>query len=124
MTRSEKRHYFSGKLSFHQKYLCPRHKISFNFERSGQKKNRFFLLFVEYFHDMIWHDELARCGAGGVLAGVFLPNGWGLSPILAHGSEYIKNKVARDCITGKKSIALCVTEPSGTITSILFYLFS
>lgn len=66
----------------------------------------------DIFHDLIWHDELARCGAGGVLAGVFLPNGWALSPILEHGSEELKQRVAPDLISGKKSIALAVTEPS------------
>merc|ERR1711998_143311 len=67
---------------------------------------------LDLFHDIIWHDELARCSAGGVLAGVFLPNGWALSPILEHGSTYLKSKYARDLITGEKSCALCITEPS------------
>merc|ERR1719473_2219025 len=67
---------------------------------------------LDLFYDIIWHDELARCSAGGVLAGIFLPNGWALSPIIEHGSAYLKNKCARNLITGKKSCALCITEPS------------
>merc|ERR1711976_1058700 len=67
---------------------------------------------LDIFHDVIWHDELARCSAGGVLAGIFLPNGWALSPVLEHGSRYLIDKCARRLITGEKSCALCITEPS------------
>eukprot|EP00494_Astrolonche_serrata_P032800 UN33069 len=67
---------------------------------------------LDIFHLIIWHDELARCAAGGVLAGCFLPNGWALKPVLKHGSSYLKKYIARDLITGKKSIALAVTEPT------------
>jgi len=68
---------------------------------------------VDPFFDLIMWDELARCGAGGLLAGLFGGVGIGLPPVLVYGSDYLKNKVARDVITGRKSFSLCVTEPSG-----------
>jgi len=40
-----------------------------------------------------------------------LISGIGLPPVLLFGSEYLKEKVARDCVTGKKLTALAVTEP-------------
>lgn len=63
------------------------------------------------FHDLILVDELARCGAGGLLWAVFLSYGIALPPILTVGSQYLKDLVARDVITGKKIMSLAVTEP-------------
>ena len=82
------------------------------------------------FYMLIWHDELARCGSGGLMASCFLPNGWGLLPILKHGlqashslnrrnktnrTEEISIKeetILKTVIKGDKTIALCVTEPT------------
>lgn len=36
-----------------------------------------------------------------------------LTPVLRFGSDYLKNKVAPDCLAGKKIICLAVTEPTG-----------
>jgi len=65
----------------------------------------------DYFHELIYWDELARCCAAGALAACFLTIKIALPPILVTGSKYLKDKVARDCITGKKIIALAITEP-------------
>ena len=46
-----------------------------------------------------------------MLASVFTALGIALPPILAVGSDYLKQKVARACITGEKVICLAVTEP-------------
>lgn len=62
------------------------------------------------FHDLIFWDELARQG-GGWLAACFLTINIALPPILAVGSDSIKNKVARKVITGESIIALAITEP-------------
>lgn len=37
--------------------------------------------------------------------------GIALPPILSVGSQYLKDKVARDVITGKEIMSLAVTEP-------------
>ena len=63
------------------------------------------------FHDLILVDELSRCAAGGVLWSCFFCFGIALPPVLKTGSDYLKNKVARDVITGKKIMCLAVTEP-------------
>jgi len=63
------------------------------------------------FHDLILIDELSRCAAGGVLWACFFSFGISLPPILTVGSQYLKDRVARDVITGKKIMSLAVTEP-------------
>lgn len=70
---------------------------------------------VDPFFDLVMWDEIARCGSGGLIASLFGsgPSGIGLPPILMFGSDYLKDKIARDVITGKKTLCLCVTEPSG-----------
>eukprot|EP01113_Clastostelium_recurvatum_P024127 TRINITY_DN287_c0_g1_i1.p1 TRINITY_DN287_c0_g1~~TRINITY_DN287_c0_g1_i1.p1 ORF type:complete len:1181 (-),score=481.34 TRINITY_DN287_c0_g1_i1:55-3597(-) len=63
------------------------------------------------FHELIMVDEVARCGSGGVLWGLFAGLSIGLPPVLHFGSKYLKDKVCRDCLTGKKIICLAITEP-------------
>jgi len=63
------------------------------------------------FHDLILIDELSRCAAGGILWAVFFSFGIALPPVLSVGSQYLKDKVARDVITGKAIMSLAVTEP-------------
>lgn len=63
------------------------------------------------FHDLIFFDELARCGTGGLLTAIFFSFSIALPPVLNVGSKYLKDLVARDVITGKKIMSLAVTEP-------------
>lgn len=63
------------------------------------------------FHDLIWVDELARCGAGGVLWSVFFSFGISLPPVLAQGSQRLKEMCARPVISGEKVMSLAVSEP-------------
>ena len=69
---------------------------------------------ADNFHSLIWHDELARSGSGGLMASLFLPLGWALLPIIKYGG--INNDdcidICRQCINGNKTIALAVSEPS------------
>merc|ERR1711924_566188 len=57
-------------------------------------------------------DEAARCGSGGLLWGIMGGLGIGLPPILRFGSDTVKNKCARDCLSGDKVICLAITEPT------------
>jgi acyl-CoA dehydrogenase len=68
---------------------------------------------LDVFHDLILTDELARCGSGGLLFACFFSFAIALPPVLAYGSQYLKDLVARDVITGKKIMALAITEPWG-----------
>jgi alkylation response protein AidB-like acyl-CoA dehydrogenase len=65
---------------------------------------------VDAFYELIYVDEFARCGGGYVMGQVAIDS-MALPPILHYGSDYIKNKVVRDVVTGKKSICLAISEP-------------
>eukprot|EP01125_Pyxidicula_operculata_P002132 TRINITY_DN12071_c0_g1_i1.p1 TRINITY_DN12071_c0_g1~~TRINITY_DN12071_c0_g1_i1.p1 ORF type:complete len:415 (-),score=98.04 TRINITY_DN12071_c0_g1_i1:60-1304(-) len=75
-------------------------------EYGGTKPDDF-----DAFYELILIDELARSGSAGVLgqAGI---NSMALPPILVAGSEYLKEKVCRPVITGKKHICLAISEPT------------
>eukprot|EP00397_Hematodinium_sp_SG-2012_P045514 GEMP01051148.1.p1 GENE.GEMP01051148.1~~GEMP01051148.1.p1 ORF type:complete len:425 (+),score=96.76 GEMP01051148.1:24-1277(+) len=66
----------------------------------------------DYFHEMIFIDELARCASGGTLWGIVEGLQIGLPPVLNFGSEALKQRVAPECLMGKKVICLCITEPN------------
>jgi hypothetical protein len=65
------------------------------------------------FHEFIVCDELSRTGSGGFLWGLIGGLGIGLPPVIHFGSDYLKDKVIKDCIAGRKNICLAITEPSG-----------
>eukprot|EP01112_Ceratiomyxa_fruticulosa_P003102 TRINITY_DN1349_c0_g1_i1.p1 TRINITY_DN1349_c0_g1~~TRINITY_DN1349_c0_g1_i1.p1 ORF type:complete len:924 (-),score=261.66 TRINITY_DN1349_c0_g1_i1:282-3053(-) len=77
-----------------------------SFVAGGLKPEEF-----DIFHELIMVDEVSRCGSGGVLWALFAGLSIGLPPILHFGSQYLKDKVCGDCITGKKTICLAITEP-------------
>jgi alkylation response protein AidB-like acyl-CoA dehydrogenase len=64
----------------------------------------------DHFHDLIWIDELSRCGASGLIAELTI---WtmALPPILNFGSDYVKDMVVKPVLQGDKAISLCITEP-------------
>jgi acyl-CoA dehydrogenase len=68
--------------------------------------------FDDCFMRAAYHEELARCGAGGVGAGL---NGRTISldPICRLASEDIKQRALPDVIAGRKGSSLAITEPSG-----------
>lgn len=69
----------------------------------------------DYFHWFIFHDELARCGNGGLVAAVFITLQIGLGPIMSASciNQPLRDRIAPQCIRGDKVICLAVTEPSG-----------
>ncbi|CAE8621665.1 unnamed protein product [Polarella glacialis] len=66
----------------------------------------------DYFHEMIFIDELARCASGGVLWGLIEGLQIGLPPVLNFGTEEQKKRVAPGCLMGQKIICLAITEPT------------
>eukprot|EP00388_Colpodella_angusta_P006947 GDKJ01020046.1.p1 GENE.GDKJ01020046.1~~GDKJ01020046.1.p1 ORF type:complete len:1145 (+),score=287.29 GDKJ01020046.1:247-3681(+) len=64
------------------------------------------------FHFLILLDEMSRCGSGGIMWGLFGGLSIGLPPVYHYGSKYLKDRVLKDCLTGRKNICLCITEPS------------
>ncbi len=68
--------------------------------------------FDDCFMRAAYSEELARCGAGGVPAGL---NGRSISigPIEALASDAIKDRVLKDIVLGTEGSSLGITEPSG-----------
>ncbi len=67
---------------------------------------------IDGFHKILTSIEMGRMGAGGVGASL-LTHGIGLPPILAMGSDDMKQEIAPAVLAGDKIIALGITEPSG-----------
>ena len=61
---------------------------------------------------LIATEEVARAGSGGLMASLFSHN-IGLPPLVAHGSEALKQRVIPQVLAGEKIAALAITEPSG-----------
>mmetsp|Transcript_41034 Transcript_41034/g.49790 ORF Transcript_41034/g.49790 Transcript_41034/m.49790 type:complete len:422 (+) Transcript_41034:58-1323(+) len=66
----------------------------------------------DHFHELILIDEICRCGSGGTVWGLVEGLQIGLPPVLHFGSDYLKKKVAGDCLKGNKVICLNITEPT------------
>lgn len=66
----------------------------------------------DIFHGLTQTEELSAVGAGGLGASL-MTHGIGLPPILALGSDELKQRVAPPVLAGEKIIALGITEPSG-----------
>lgn len=64
------------------------------------------------FMGIVTSEELSRLGAGGVIAALMV-HGIGLPPILAIGSEALKQEIAPPVLRGEMQISLAITEPSG-----------
>ena len=64
----------------------------------------------DYFHELVFIDELARCASGGVLWGLIEGLQIGLPPVLNFGSKSLQAECARACLRGEKGICLAITE--------------
>ena len=66
----------------------------------------------DIFHSLVQSEELCRPGAGGVPASL-MTHGIGLPPIMAMGSEEMKQRIAPQVLSGEAIICLGITEPGG-----------
>ncbi len=66
----------------------------------------------DIFYTLVLTEELAAVGAGGLSASL-MTHGIGLPPVLALGSEELKQRIAPPVLAGAKIIALGITEPGG-----------
>lgn len=64
------------------------------------------------FYSIIINQELARCGAGGICAGL-LSHTLALPPIVRFGSEALRQSIVPGVLSGDRIAALAVTEPTG-----------
>jgi acyl-CoA dehydrogenase len=67
---------------------------------------------LDRFHSVVTSEETGRIGAGGVFASLMV-HGIGLPPIMAIGTDEMKQRIAPPVLAGDKHIALAITEPSG-----------
>jgi acyl-CoA dehydrogenase len=65
----------------------------------------------DYLHDAVLSEELARCGSGGLAAGVGAHIGIATPPIWKFGTEDQKRRFLAPAIAGEKIAALGITEP-------------
>mgnify|MGYP001156227625 CR=1 FL=1 len=68
---------------------------------------------LDMFHELIMIDESARVGSAGVLWAISGGLSIGLPPVVHFGSEEMKRRVLKPCLTGQKGICLAITEASG-----------
>lgn len=66
----------------------------------------------DIFHSLVQSEELCRPGAGGIPASLMI-HGIGLPPVIAAGSEELKQRIAPQVLAGEKIICLGITEPGG-----------
>jgi len=65
----------------------------------------------DFLHDAVWAEELARCGSGGVAAGIGAHTSIATPPIWKFGTEDQKQRYLVPAIRGEKLGALGITEP-------------
>ena len=65
----------------------------------------------DYVHDAVFSEEMARCGSGGVAAGIGGHVGIATPPIFKFGTEEQKQRWLVPAIKGEKIAALAITEP-------------
>ncbi len=67
---------------------------------------------ADQFARIVLTEELCRCGAGGVVAGM-MSHAIGIPPIVATGSDELKARVIPPVLQGEHIAALAITEPGG-----------
>jgi len=65
----------------------------------------------DYLHDAVFAEEMARCGSGGLAAGVGAHVGIATPPVWKFGTEEQKQRWLAPAIRGEKIGALAITEP-------------
>ena len=65
----------------------------------------------DYLHDAVFTEELARCGSGGLAAGIGAHIGIATPPVWKFGTEDQKQRFLAPAIRGEKIAALGITEP-------------
>ena len=65
----------------------------------------------DYLHDAVLTEELARCGSGGLAAGIGAHVGIATPPVWKFGTEDQKRRYLAPAIAGEKIAALGITEP-------------
>ena len=65
----------------------------------------------DHLHDAVLVEEMARCGSGGLAAGIGAHVGIATPPVWTFGTEDQKERYLAPAIAGEKIAALAITEP-------------
>ncbi len=65
----------------------------------------------DVFHEMILLDELSRTGSGGIVWGLMEGLQIGMPPLFHFAGKDLRDRVAKECLSGEKVICLAITEP-------------
>ena len=65
----------------------------------------------DYFHEQILHEEFARMGCGGFIAGCGDGHCIGAPPVKQFGPEWMQDEVLAPVLAGEKRICLAISEP-------------
>lgn len=66
---------------------------------------------LDYFYSVVFAEELAKCGLGGLVMSVLVQSDMGTGPLNIIGSDEIKREYLAPAIKGEKIAALGITEP-------------
>lgn len=67
---------------------------------------------VDLYHRIIFSEEFHRLGSGVVFADL-ATHFIALPPVIAHGTDALKDRIAKPVLRGDKKMAFAITEPSG-----------
>ena len=65
----------------------------------------------DYFHTLIYQDEMLRSGLSGPPASLTTGIAFGVPPIIKFGSKELQDRFLPDLLTGKKRACIAITEP-------------
>jgi acyl-CoA dehydrogenase len=65
----------------------------------------------DHLHDAVFTEELARCGSGGLAAGIGAHVGIATPPVFKFGTDDQHERFLRPAIAGQQIAALAITEP-------------
>jgi len=66
---------------------------------------------LEYFYSVVYAEEMAKCGLGGLVMSVLVQSDMGTGPLNLIGSDEMKQQYLAPAIRGEKIAALGITEP-------------
>lgn len=64
-----------------------------------------------YFHTLIYIDEMARSGLAGPAGSLSAGYAFGIPPIIKFGSDEMKKRLLPDLLTGRQRSCIAITEP-------------
>lgn len=67
---------------------------------------------IDYFHEMICHEEVGRLAVPGYNSGLGDGLVIGLPVVMQFGTDWMRENVAKPCIRGEQRICLAISEPN------------